>query len=204
MSGDAEAGFTLVEVLVAGSLSLLLALPAMSMLRGTYDVVDAMQSRFRLNQEARQVVALLGDGSASLSNAGTSTGSRGLAMVEGLRSRSITSGLTPADAAPTAAQLIASYQFVFPDGALSLSGDGFPAASIACTGAHLPLPACTGTETRSVQGWLGATPTLALAGQVEAVGLTRTDPVRARRANNPQCATETYRTMFNLNVEADP
>src|SRR6195952_1924084 len=107
MNDSDEAGFTLVEVMIAGTLACLLALPAMSMLRGTYRVVDAMQSRFQLNDQARQVTALLGDGSAIFSTAGAGTGSRGLAMVEGLRSRSITAGLNPTDAAPTGSQLTA-------------------------------------------------------------------------------------------------
>jgi type II secretory pathway pseudopilin PulG len=204
MDKSDEAGFTLVEVMIAGTLACLLALPAMSMLRSTYGFVDAMQSRFRLNDQARQVTALLGDGSALLSNAGTSTGSRGLALVESLRSRSVVSGLTPTDTAPTGTQLNTSYGFVLPDGSLTLAGDSFPAVVITCTGVKAPLPDCTGSETRTVQGWLGTTPTIAISGQVAAVGLTLTDPFRAQRAINPSSATETYRTMFNLNVEADP
>lgn len=199
-----EAGFTLVEVLVAGSLVVLLALPAMSLLRATYGFVDSMQSRFRLDAEARQITTLLGDGSALLANAGTSTGSRGQAMVEGMHSRSVTSGLSPADAPPTGSQLSASFQFVLPDGGLTLAGDTFPTLSIACSGAATPLPACTGSETRTVAGWLGSAPTLTLSGQVMAVGLTLTDPFRAPHVANPASATETFRTMFNLNVETNP
>lgn len=199
-----EAGFTLVEVMIAGTLIMLLALPAISMLRSTYGFVDAMQSRFRLNAEARQVVMLLGDGSATLSNAGTSVGSRGLPLVEGLHGRSVVSGLSPSDAAPAGSQLSSSYQFVLPDGGLSLFGDGFTAISVVCTGPAKPMPDCTGAETRTIQGWLGSAPTITMSGQLAAVGLTMTDPFRAQRAINPSSATETYRTMFNLNVEANP
>lgn len=204
MNESDEAGFTLVEVLIAGTLASLLALPAMSMLRGTYGFVDGMQSRFRLNDQARQITALLGDGSAMLSNAGTSTGSRGLAMVEGLRSRSVTSGLTPADAPPGGAQMFVSSQFVLPDGSLTLPGDSFPPVTVTCTGPGVPVPACGGSETRTVQGWLGTAPAISTSGQVAAVGLTLTDPFRAQCALNSSSATETYRTMFNLNVETNP
>ncbi|MGI4797091.1 MAG: prepilin-type N-terminal cleavage/methylation domain-containing protein [Janthinobacterium lividum] len=204
MNESDEAGFTLVEVLIAATLASLLALPAMSMLRGTYGFVDGMQSRFRLNEQARQITALLGDGSAILSNAGLFTGSRGLAMVEGLRSRSVTPSLTPSDAPPSGSQLFSSSQFVLPDGFLTLPGDTFQPVTITCTGPTVPVPACGGTETRTVQGWLGVAPTLSTSGQVAAVGLTLTDPFRAQRAINSSSATETYRTMFNLNVETNP
>lgn len=45
-----DRGFTLPEVLVAGTLTLLLALPALHLLRTTYRMADTVQGRLRLNE----------------------------------------------------------------------------------------------------------------------------------------------------------
>lgn len=197
---DDEAGFTLVEVMVAGTLSLLLFLPAYAMLRQTYRFADIVQSRFRQSEQARQVLGLLGDGSAQF---GTQTNARGFAMVEGLRSR---------PAIPTGWTLRKASQFTMSDSnGLVITGDGVAPLSLQCSGPGIPIPDCTGSETRIVQGWVGHDPSLVQSsGQTVGVGISITDPFRAQRlAGSPGSgslgtATETYRTMFGLNVEANP
>ena len=194
-----DAGFSLPEVMAAGMLSLCLALPAFALLRRTYDLADLMQSRFRMNGQARQAFALLADGGAS--TAAGQVNARGFALVEGLRSR---------QSLPTASTLRVASQLVLPDGLLTLAGDAIPGLSVTCTGAQLPVPGCTAAGTLAVHGWLGQDPTLArtpaLASSRNAgLGLTVTDPFRAGRARlAPASATEQYRTIFTLNAEAAP
>lgn len=197
---DREAGFTLIEAMIAGTLSLLVLLPAYAMLNRTYRFADVIQSRSQQNAQARQVLELLGDGSAPF---GTQTNARGFAMVEGLRSR---------PAMPTGWTLRQASQFTMSDSnSLVVSGDQVPSFSVQCAGAGFPIPDCTGAETRIVQGWLGRDPTLVQSSSsTVGVGISITDPFRAQRlASTPSSAsvsgaTETYRTIFGLNVEANP
>ena len=195
MTGDA--GFALPEVLIAGLLSLCLALPAFALLRRTYDVADLMQSRFRLNGQARQAFALLADGGAA--DTPGPLNPRGFPDVEGLRSRA---------AAPAGSTLRAASRLVLPDGALVLSGDAIAGLAVSCTAPGQPIPDCTGAGAVTVRGWLGRTPVLtrtpaAAPGRTTAVGLVLTDPFRAQRRRTA-VIDEQYRTIFTLGVEAAP
>ena len=197
---DRQAGFTLIEVMIAGTLSLMVLLPAYAMLNRTYRFADVIQSRFQQNAQARQVLELLGDGSAQF---GTQANARGFAMVEGLRSR---------PAIPPGWVLRQASQFSMTDSnGLVVTGDQVTPLSVQCNGAGVPIPDCTGAEARTVQGWLGRDPVLVQSSsQTVGVGLSVTDPFRAQRLGNKSssgpagAATELYRTMFGLNVQANP
>lgn len=193
-TGD-DAGFTLVEVMVAGTMAVLLALPAYALLAATYRFADKVQSRFRQNEQARQVLSLLGDGSAQ---SGLAANARGYRMVEGLRSR---------PAIPSPWSLRTAGQFVMTDSnGLSISGDAVPGLQIQCTAAALPIPDCSGAGSLTIKGWLGSDPTLTTASpQTVGVGVSIIDPYRAQRmAKTPGSTAESYRTIFSLNVEANP
>ncbi len=214
-----EHGFTVVEVLVAGTLGLGLALPAFALLNGTYRVATLLNSRFARDAEARQVLTLLGEGSSSF---GTVTDPRGFTMVEGLRSHA---------SIPSPYTLTSNGQFVMGDlapvsvvginlgGILgvsgsgpTLSGDAVPSTTITCTASGVPVPACGyAGATVTTQGWMGASPTLQTFGlaapgtRTVAVEVTVSDPFQATRPGRTAAdVTDTYRTLFNLNVEANP
>ena len=191
---DADAGFTLAEVMIAGTLGLLLALPAAEMLSRTYRVVTAIQSRARQSEQARQVLGLLGDGTATF---GTQVNPRGFRMVEGLRSRA---GLP----APWPLRSDTG-QFIMTDTNVRVVGDTMGRIYVRCRGAADPLPTCTGTETRDLQGWLGAAPQLVQRDKLVSVSIAVTDPFQARR-NKPDMAriTETFRARFTANIERNP
>ena len=202
-----DAGFTLPEAMIAGALSLVLVLPGYVLLRRTYEVADLMGSRFRLNEQARQAFAVLGNGSIATGTTAGGKSARGFGLVEGLRSRCHrTSGKPSCTAqAPSSASLRSASQLVLEDGALSLKGDAISPVAVTCRGLRDPLPDCTVLETRTVQGWLGSNPVLSGQGRTRSLGITVTDPFRAQRAGRlPATATETYRTMFTLNAESDP
>lgn len=191
----ADAGFTLAEVMIAGTLGLLLVLPAAEMLSRTYRVVTAIQSRARQSQEARQVFALLGDGTTV--QPGLPENPRKFRMVEGVRSR---------QALPQPWTLRSDTgQFVMNDGNVSVAGNTVARVSVTCRGTAVPVPACTGTETRDLQGWLGAAPQVAQNGKLVSVIIDVTDPFQVRR-NKPDTArvTETFRARFTANVERNP
>ena len=195
-----EEGFTLVELMVAGTLGLCLVLPAYAVLSGSTRTATLINSRFQRDSQARQVLALLGEGTASF---GTLKNARGFTMVEGIRSRK---------SLPQSWTLDSNGQFVMSDTAPnfqatppSIAGDSVPATTVTCTGSGVPLPSCTGTGTLATQGWMGASPTLVATGRTVAVDITVSDPFQAaRRGQTAAGASDTYRTLFNLNVEADP
>lgn len=207
-----EAGFTLPEVLIAGTLAMLLALPSLALLRTTYRFVDMLQSRFKIDEEARQSFALLGDGGAVQSSEEVPgllapASSRGFALVESLRSHAslLTCQSAQGQSTPGAC-LRKTSEFVFPDGSLTLLGDTFPTLSVTCTKAGTPIPDCAATETRTVQGWTGSDPVITYPGQSTPVPtldaiITVTNPFYALRAALPSAATERYRTMFTLGAE---
>ncbi len=209
-----EDGFTLVELLVATTLSLCLVLPAYALLNGTYRTATLVDSRFARDAQARQVMTLLGDGSASF---GTLKNARGFTMVEGIRSRAGVSANTAQSS---------NGQFVMTDagagllpgvltGVPTLAGDSVPPVTVRCTAAGVPLPSCNapgsgllGANTVTTQGWMGAAPVLTpppTQGCTVAVDITVSDPFQAaRRGQTAAGVTDTYRTLFGLNVEANP
>lgn len=196
-----DAGFALAEMVVAGTAMLCLALPAYAMLRRTLDVADLMATRFAQNAQARQVARLLADGS-SASQGLLNLNPRGWTFVEGLHSRRA----AVATDWPSGSALRSNYRFFLLDGLLlGLQGDAVAQVVVPCLGVGIPLPDCTGTESKGVQGWLGADPVVTATGPgstVAAVTVSLTSPYRAVRAKTAAAAgTEQYRMQFNLNVE---
>jgi hypothetical protein len=204
MSARGDAGFTLPEAMIAGALGLLVALPGFHMLAATYRMVAAAESVALTNAAARQTFALLADGTSTVSNvevaqAGASSSARGFALVEGLRSR---------QALPAGSSLRSASQFTLGDGALLAAGDTMAPLTVQCAGPATPIPDCTGAEIRTVQGWIGADPTVTApsaqigASQTAAVSVAVTNPFEAQRPGGAAAATERYRMMFNLNPDA--
>lgn len=210
-----EDGFTLVELLVATTLSLCLVLPAYALLNGTFRTATLVNSRFARDAQARQMMTLLGEGSASF---GTLQNARGFTMVEGIRYRA---GV-PANMAQSA-----NGQFTITDtgagllpgvlsGVPTITGDSVPPITVQCTAPGVPLPSCNppgpgigallgGSGNVTTQGWLGANPVLATQGCTVAVDITVSDPFQAaRRGQTAAGVSDTYRTLFGLNVEVDP
>lgn len=206
-----EGGFTLVEALIAGTLSLCLVIPAYAMLSSAYRTAALINSRFQRDAEARQVLTLLGEGTASF---GTLKNARGFTMVEGIRSRQS----LPPTTLLTSWNLNNNGQFVMSDTAAggllsalgtppSIAGDAIAPITVTCTGQALPLPGCTAGTKLTVKGWMGADPVLTQTGNTTVVGvdITVSDPFQAVRPNQTAAGvTDTYRTLFNLNVEANP
>ena len=184
--------------MIAGTLGLCLVLPAYALLNGTLRTATLINSRFQRDAQARQVLALLGEGTASF---GTAANARGFTMVEGIRSR---------QSLPSPWTLNSGGQFVMSDTAgqgapPAIAGDSVPPTTVTCTGTALPLPGCTAGATLTTRGWMGANPVLLQAGRTVAVDVIVSDPFQAARLGQPAgSASDTYRTLFNLNVEANP
>lgn len=203
-------GFTLPEVMIAGMIGLCLALPAYALLTNTYRTSALIGSRFARDTQARQVVSLLGDGTATASTVDI----RGFTLIEGLRSR---------QTLPASGSLDSGGEFILTEaaasgGTLAAYGDKVSSISVACEKPQTPLPGCSGAGTQvTTIGWLGTAPSIvslpvtppmgngAPTGAVAAVDVTISDPFEATRpGQRASDVSDTYRTMFTLNVQGTP
>jgi prepilin-type N-terminal cleavage/methylation domain-containing protein len=196
MRKTSQAGFTLLEVMIASAASMAVIAPALVFMLDAYDWYAEVQSELTLNREARQVFDLIGNGAKSATN-----GNDGTPYLYGLRGRKAT----------PAAALRTNYALRYQSNNLTVPGDSFGTRAVTCTSLAVPLPDCPATVvTKLVMGWIGSDPLLNSATRSSAnrtveVTVTVTDPFQAQRAANPVSASETYRTVFTLNRDiADP
>ena len=190
---QSQAGFTLIELMLASTLGLILLVAALGILYDSADIADVLRSRANLNAAARESFDLLLDGGIS--------GTREIFGLRGLH------------AAPAATELqVPGGQRgrLLNNGAtVALEGPRTAPATIACIAAGDPIPACTGAGAMTVQGYLGGAPVLSGArGITDGGGADRTqeielplfNPSLLRRTDvGSQRGIETYRTIFTLN-----
>lgn len=185
-----QAGFTLIELMLASTLGLILLIAALGILYDSANIADVLRSRASLNTAARESFDLLLDGGMS-----------GTDEIFGLR------GL---DAAPPDTEL------EVPDGnrvrlltngaAIALEGPRSTAGNITCNGANDPVPYCIAAGPLTVQGYLGGTPVLngsrSIANRTRELELTLFNPYLLRRSDvTTQQGIEIYRTIFTLNLD---
>jgi hypothetical protein len=197
MRNRAQAGFTLVEVMIASVTSMFVIMPALVFMFRSYDWYASVASELMLNRKARQVFYLIGNGAKSAVN-----GSDGMPYLYGIRGRK---------AAPAATSLRSNYTLQYSSNQMTTTGDSIASMTVTCTGAAAPMPDCAAAgDTKTVAGWVGADFTIdastrSIASRTVEVMLTLTDPFQAQRAKNPATATQTYRILFTLNRDtADP
>lgn len=191
-----QAGFTLMEIMVAVTVSATVLTPALALLFATLEWRDEAAATIRLNQQARLTFDVLANGARAGSN-----GTNGTPYIYGIRGRKV---------APSGA-LRSNYSLQYVSNGLTVTGDTFAATTVTCTAAEQPLPDCTAAgQVKTVTGYLGRDVTLdavnrSVSGRTVEAAITVTDPFEARRLENPRLASETYRGVFTLNRdETDP
>jgi prepilin-type N-terminal cleavage/methylation domain-containing protein len=195
MRKKAQAGFTLIEVMIASVASMAVIAPAIALMFNAFGWYAEIQSQIALNREARQAFDLIGNGAKSTINGNDAT-----AYLYGVRGR---------NAAP-AGTLRSNYTLQYQSNNLTANGDSVASMTVTCTAAGVPLPDCAGNETKTVAGWIGKdlslnTASRSVVGRTVETMVTITDPFQTQRAVNPAFASETYRTIFTLNRDiADP
>jgi hypothetical protein len=195
MTRRAQQGFTLMEVLSATTAAMVLSIPALAMLFQSLEWYGSIQNGLAVNRRAREVMYVLADGAKASSNGNDATSN-----IYGLHARS---------AAP-AGPLRTNYQFQYTSNGLILGGAELGTMTITCTAAGRPLPDCTGTETKTVQGWVGSdvvldSTTRSVAGRTTEIAVTLTNPYEAQRLENPAYASERYRMILTRNRDnTDP
>ena len=197
MRKNTQAGFTLIEVMIASVTSMFVIMPALVFMFRSYDWYTSAESELMLNRKARQAFDLIGNGAR-----GSANGNDGSPNLYGIRGRHL---------APSKSSLRSSYKLQYTSNNLTVTGDTLASQTITCTGSGLPLPDCTSSgQSKTVTGWIGNdfnvnTTARTVAGRTVEVTVTVTDPFQAQRADDPTTATQTYRTLFTLNRDAtDP
>ncbi len=193
-----QAGFTLIELMLASTLGLILLIAALGILYDSVNIADVLRSKVSLNTAARESFDLLLDGGIS-----------GTQEIFGLR------GLD-ATAVPLTSEL------QVPDGfrvrlltngaAVALEGPRTTPRNITCIAAGDPIPACGGAGALAVEGYLGGEPVLNDVPRsitddgddprTRELELTLFNPYLLGRADvTAQQAIEVYRTIFTLNLD---
>ena len=197
MRKKAQAGFTLLEVMIASVASMAVLMPAMVFMLHSYDWYASVESELMLNRKARQVFDLIGNGARSSTN-----GNDGTPNLYGFHGR---------HSAPSVTSLRTDYQLQYRSNNLTISGDALPSQTITCTASGAPMPDCSSSgQSKTVTGWIGNaftlnTSTRNIAGRTVELTVTITDPFQAQRAQDPTTATQTYRTILTLNRDTgDP
>ncbi len=192
-----QAGFTLIELMLASTLGLILLIAALGILYDSVNIADVLRSKVSVNAAARESFDLLLDGGIS-----------GTQEIFGLR------GLD-ATAVPSDLELQVDDGFrvrLLTNGAaVALEGPRTTIRNITCIAAGDPIPACGGAGALAVEGYLAGEPVLNVSRSItddlgdnrtQELELTLFNPYLLGRADvTAQQAIEVYRTIFTLNLD---
>jgi len=196
MRRSSQAGFTLIEVMIASVTSMFVIMPALVFMFRSYDWYTSVESELMLNRKARLVFDLIGNGARASTNGNDNTPN-----LYGIRGRHV---------APNGNSLRSNYKLQYASNNLTVTGDALATQTVTCTASATPLPDCGAGQTKTVTGWMGKnvlvnTSARVVAGRTIEVTITLTDPFQAQRADDPTSATQTYRTIYTLNRDTtDP
>lgn len=188
-------GFTLVELLVAGSVAVLLFAVMYQLLRNTADLADSMFGRVQMNSEARAAFQLIAEGGGvDLNASGTLSDAEVVAGIHGSVSFLTGSATSPVIARQSS---INRTRQRIELANLANSATLFTnqvSVVVACTAAGDPHPDCLGAGDLSVNGMLSSDPTIVVINTlatglcggylnyVASVRMTFTDAAFATRA----------------------
>lgn len=176
-----QRGFTLIELMVATTVGLMLLMSVLTIMYQSAGMADAMRGQVVMNQEARQMFHMLTDGGV---------GSLGTAVpVPGMRGR--------LKGSVVGTQLKVNQRMVVVQAGSQIVSSSLPSTQIQCRGAADPIQECTGTETRTVDGYLAATPILTEpTGSSNQWVITSFDLIDPSQASNPLAAPRDFRSTY--------
>lgn len=201
-----QAGFTLIELMVAMTVGLLLLSVVFGMIYQTAGMAETMAGQMALNREARENFRLLTDGGVG------STG-QGVTGFRGRTKASAAKNFDPSIPPVPEIGLHAGYRLQMSDAATPLSqlkSQQVSVLPVTCRGVGDPLADCAGTETKTVDGYLASPPTMfepalsTLADRWAVITWKLVNPFQAgSRFAGAGEYRETYHTIINLAKEAD-
>lgn len=174
---DAQQGFTLIELMVAGTISLILLAAIGGVLSDSLRTAAALNSQAAINRHAREIFDILAFGGSN-ANANDTT-PLPFKYVFGLRGRNPTgSDMFAMPAATSTSPLLARnlnggtrlYRFGLSRTGSTPQGDPIDAllaeqiqeVTVACTGTDLPVQGCAVATSVTMQGYLRSDPTLSV------------------------------------------
>lgn len=190
---ESEAGYTLIELMIAASICMFVVIPAMALLTGTLRIFDQAEARIAFNQQARQAMRLIGDGGFAL----TGSGKDKTSYAYGLHGRNA------AFAAP-----VSNHRLSLTNNGITIDGDRMAPVSVPCKAKNKPITGCkNASDTQSMQGWLDGDLSIdgtnrSIKGRTAEVSFAIVNPYRRAATAMDR---ETYRAIFTLNRdEVDP
>jgi Tfp pilus assembly protein PilW len=217
MKHDAlQAGFTVIELLVASTLGLGLMVVVSSIFFDAVRIADGLRSQLALNRDARVMFEILAYGavqsgfnntpatqdyvfglrwrrSSGASGTGWGAPSSLIETTGGGTQREYRLALSPTDAAP--------------DGppAGTLRSQEIPGFDVTCTGVDTPVQGCSSGSTKRMKGYLQRDPGLTSTGRLREVTLNLLDPYGISIKSATQLdISAIYWTVFTLNVDQNP
>ena len=190
-----ESGFSLFEMMTATTVVMVMAVPTTAMLLKTLSWYNEVNSQLASNRQAREVADILLNGGNATTNGTDST-----TNIYGIRARRL---------APTGT-LRSNYVLQYGSNGHTLTSATFGTQTVGCKAAGNPLPDCSATESKTVQGWLGSDVSLnstvrSVNAKTTEVLVTMVNPYQAQRAEVPAHAIERYRLIVYRNRdENDP
>ena len=218
-TGTRELGFTLIELLIASVLALILMLTTTTILFQALEFADRQRLRPVLNEKARQIFDLLGDGGCCSTQivSGVSRPPR----LSGMRDRGSFSPASASDLRHT--ELGNEYRLqldVGSDDRYSFTpiGPETSGISINCRGEDDPIQGCSANATIAVRGYLARDPRMFTTGNTNSQDRSVDDDERGQenrtievefmliqphQANRTRFRSdeirESYRTIFTFN-----
>lgn len=190
-----QQGFTLVELMFASFLGFLLILPVFGLLFQSVDIAASLETKAKLNAQARETLDMLGDGVSH-------GGGVDVFGIRGSDATGVFSGTNIGRDADIGPDSYLNDQFELKGGLLETAK--ISPINITCLGVGDPFPVCTGAGEMTVNGYLYDDPKLLATRSIN----TRTreleieiiDYVGVARDNTSlQNNREIYRTIYMFN-----
>lgn len=207
-----QAGFTILEMMVAGTLSLMLSLVLFEIVAQSQHMADIMIMQSNLNGQARELFEMLGDGGVKTAGNPQTEADR----VKGYHSRSSDEEPTTMDNSEldrlndTADATTFRLRLGLVAGGQYVKSREAPSTTITCRAADSPLDTCDGTEDETVDGYVDTfnvnnTTTRSLHARLPEITFTLIDPPRVPKNTEDDRYikreySESYWTVFHMNV----
>ncbi|MEO5369652.1 MAG: prepilin-type N-terminal cleavage/methylation domain-containing protein [Magnetococcus sp. DMHC-1] len=199
-----QAGFTLPELMMVGSLSLLLMLALFQIVSDAQHMSEIINGRITLNQTAREIFDMLMDGGVRAEGADAVEADR----IEGYHGRHDDPFAIAAPQLTRPAFRLRFARAVPAADADSLFSRSYPALAIGCTAAQSPLSSCIGVANLNVDGYIDnfASNGIRTVNGNRELTFTVINPPHVPRANGAgrftaQEYSDTFWTVFTLNVD---
>jgi len=197
MRKKTQAGFTLIEVMIASVASWQMIAPAIAVSSMPSTRYAEIQSQIALNREARQAFDLIATAPNPSRTATTPS--------------PICTAMRAAQRGARSTLPVELFAFAISEQQSHRNGDSVASMTVTCSADGVPLPDCIGTESKTVAGWIGKDLSLSTASRsvvgrtVETNGDVNRSVSNASGPSIPLSQAKPTARFFTLNRDiADP